>query len=46
MVAAMPEYAPMTVPETALEPLYSTWYSYHHEITPEAVEQEAKLGFR
>lgn len=43
--AAMPEYAPMPVPETALEPLYSTWYSYHHEITPEAVEQEARLGF-
>lgn len=40
----MAEYSPMPVPESALEPLYSTWYSYHHEITPEAVEQEAELG--
>ena len=41
---AMPAYSPMPVPETALEPLYSTWYSYHHSISPEAVEQETKLG--
>lgn len=40
----MPECLPMPVPEAALEPLYSTWYSYHHEISPEAVEQEAELG--
>lgn len=36
----------MPVPAAALEPLYSTWYSYHHGITPDAVEQEAELGLQ
>ncbi len=39
-----PSCRPMPVPETALEPLYSTWYSYHHSVSAEAVEREAELG--
>ncbi len=39
---------PMPVPPSALEPFYSTWYSYHHAITADSVLQEAvqakKLG--
>jgi len=42
--AAMPEYKPAEVPEAARQPFYSTWYSYHLDITPEAIENECKLA--
>lgn len=42
--ASMPEYTPATVPETARLPFYSTWYSYHLGITPEAIEKECSLA--
>jgi len=42
--AAMPEYTPAVVPEHARLPMYSTWYSYHLGITPEAIEAECKLA--
>jgi len=40
--AAMPEYTPAPVPDAAREPVYSTWYSYHLDITPESIEKECK----
>ncbi len=40
--AAMPAYAPAPVPEHARRPMYSTWYSYHLDITPEAIEAECR----
>ncbi|MBI1337023.1 MAG: alpha-galactosidase [Phycisphaera sp.] len=42
--AAMPEYTPAPVPEHARLPMYSTWYSYHLDITPESIEKECKLA--
>ena len=42
--AAMPQYTPATVPETARLPFYSTWYSYHLGISPEAIEKECRLA--
>jgi len=40
----MPKFSPMPVPDSALEPVYSTWYSYHRNISAKAVEQETELG--
>ncbi|MDT8392151.1 MAG: alpha-galactosidase [Lentisphaeria bacterium] len=42
--AAMPEYTPAPVPEHARLPMYSTWYSYHLDITPEAIEKQCALA--
>jgi len=42
--AAMPEYKPADVPEHAKLPVYSTWYSYHLDITPEGIEKECVLA--
>ncbi len=43
-------YSPLPVPASAREMVYSTWYSYHREITSQAVETEVaagrKLGLR
>lgn len=41
---SLPELRPMPVPASAFDPVYSTWYSYHHGISAEAVEQEVKSG--
>ena len=37
-------YAPMPVPEVARLPMYSTWYSYHQQITAEKIEAECALA--
>jgi alpha-galactosidase len=42
--AAMEQYKPIDVPEVATEPMYSTWYSYHQNITHEALLNETKLA--
>ncbi len=42
--AAMPDYAPAPVPENARLPVYSTWYSFHLGITPEAIEAQCRLA--
>lgn len=38
--AAMPEYLPETVPAAAKSPMYSTWYSYHQQISEKALLNE------
>lgn len=38
----MEDYDAITVPQAALEPVYSTWYSYHQDLSPQAIEDEAK----
>lgn len=38
------ENKPMEVPELAREAMYSTWYSYHQELTAADIEKEAKLA--
>lgn len=35
---------PSPVPDTAREPMYSTWYSFHQQLMPEIVESECKLA--
>ena len=35
-------YTPAPVPDAAKKPLYSTWYSYHQGITPEALLHECE----
>ena len=42
--ANMPDYKPAAVPEHARLPMYSTWYSYHLNITPESIEKECALA--
>jgi alpha-galactosidase len=36
--AAMPEYEPSSVPKTALDPVYSTWYSFHQHLSEASIE--------
>jgi alpha-galactosidase len=36
--AAMPEYEPSAVPTTALDPVYSTWYSFHQHLSEASIE--------
>jgi len=42
--AQQPGYLPAPVPDVALQPMYSTWYSYHQHVSPQAIEAEAKLA--
>lgn len=42
--AKFPGYEPMNVPENARLPMYSTWYSFHLGITPEAIEEQCRLA--
>ncbi|TNJ41494.1 alpha-galactosidase [Tamlana fucoidanivorans] len=42
--ASNPEYKPMHVPDAAKNPMYSTWYSYHQNISMEEIVDECKLA--
>ncbi len=42
--SSFPEYTPASVPETAWEPLYSTWYSYKQYVTGGEMENECRLA--
>ena len=42
--AAMDGHQPTPVPELARVPVYSTWYSYHQNITADAIVAECRLG--
>lgn len=37
---------PAAVPAAAREPAYSTWYSFHQDVTAASVEQQAQLAAR
>ena len=37
-------YTPTFVPDDALEPMYSTWYSYHQSVEHESLLAEAKVA--
>ncbi|OBZ19003.1 hypothetical protein A8L34_05515 [Bacillus sp. FJAT-27264] len=39
-----PGLEPADVPDAALLPMYSTWYSYHQELTDAALEEECRLA--
>lgn len=40
----LPDYEPISVPESAFDPLYSFWYSYHQNLFAEPVEKECALA--
>ena len=42
--AAMKKYQPATVPETAFDAIYSTWYSYHQNLFDHELEAECALA--
>lgn len=42
--AAMEGHQPAPIPEMARVPVYSTWYSYHQNITADAIVAECRLG--
>ena len=42
--AGMEEYKPSNVPDIAKRPMYSTWYSYHQNITAEKMIEECKIS--
>lgn len=35
---------PSSVPEIAREPMYSTWYSFHQQLNPQALEAESRIA--
>lgn len=39
-----PDYKPMQVPDDAKKPMYSTWYSYHQNISKEEIVAECKIA--
>ncbi|MFA6815897.1 MAG: glycoside hydrolase family 36 protein [Lentisphaeria bacterium] len=39
-----PKYTPSEVPKAALEPLYSSWYSYHQDVHAHQLEFECSLA--
>ncbi|GAB6926582.1 hypothetical protein JCM10914A_05650 [Paenibacillus sp. JCM 10914] len=40
----LPGYKPAEVPEVALRPMYSTWYSYHQDLTAAKLEEQCKFA--
>jgi len=42
--AAHPGFEPAPVPETARQPMYSTWYSYHQSVDADALLREVEIG--
>ncbi|WP_413378458.1 glycoside hydrolase family 36 protein [Paenibacillus taichungensis] len=40
----LPGYEPAAVPEVALGPMYSTWYSYHQKLTAAELEEQCRLA--
>jgi alpha-galactosidase len=35
---------PAEVPAAAIEPMYSTWYTFHQQLTPEGIEEQCSLA--
>jgi alpha-galactosidase len=42
--ASLPELTPMRVPPAARVPVYSTWYSFHQQLEPEALLRQCRLA--
>lgn len=40
----MEEYTPMEVPESAYDPVYSTWYSFHQRLSQDEIEEQCRIG--
>lgn len=37
-------YSPAAVPAAAKLPMYSTWYSFHQQVSPEEIEEQCRLA--
>jgi alpha-galactosidase len=35
---------PSEVPAAAIEPMYSTWYTFHQQLTPEGIEEQCRIA--
>ncbi len=42
--ARMSQYTPAAVPDSARLPMYSSWYSFHLGLTPQAIEKQCALA--
>ncbi len=42
--AVNPNYKPMIIPDDAKTPMYSTWYSYHQNISKDEIVAECKIA--
>ncbi len=42
--AALPDITPAPVPDLGRMPMYSTWYSFHQDLTAAAVEHQCELA--
>ncbi|WP_340003608.1 glycoside hydrolase family 36 protein [Paenibacillus sp. FSL K6-0276] len=42
--STMPGYEPSPVPDTAKLPMYATWYSFHQQLSAEAVERQCEMA--
>ncbi|RED64837.1 glycoside hydrolase family 36 protein [Cohnella lupini] len=42
--SGLPGLTPSAVPAAAREPMYSTWYSLHQDVEPEAIEEQCRLA--
>lgn len=42
--AQQPGYQPAPVPAIARQPMYSTWYSFHQQLTAAEVEEECRIA--
>ncbi len=42
--ATLPGYVPSPVPAATREPMYSTWYSFHQQLTPDGIEAQCRLA--
>ncbi|GLV54783.1 hypothetical protein KDH_16300 [Dictyobacter sp. S3.2.2.5] len=42
--AEQPGYEPAPVPEPARLPMYSTWYSFHQQLEPAAIEAQCRIA--
>ncbi|WP_339316511.1 glycoside hydrolase family 36 protein [Paenibacillus sp. FSL R10-2734] len=40
----LPGYKPAVVPDVALRPMYSTWYSFHQELNAAELEEQCRLA--
>ncbi|GHO51004.1 glycoside hydrolase family 36 protein [Ktedonospora formicarum] len=42
--ASLPSYQPASVPDVARAPFYSTWYSFHQQVSASTMEEQCRLA--
>lgn len=43
---SMPEYKPAFVPDSAFDPVYSTWYSFHQDLSESSIEEQCEWSVK